>query len=172
MTVTQLLINNLMYDASQFAIPSDNVDAPELRHPHKFDISAMKKFMVAFGLLSTSSDLVTFYIMINFFHVDTAHFQTGWFIESLITQITVVFIVRTKLIPFIQSRPSRNLVLSVVAVIVLAGLFLFSDLGAKYFSLAIPDWSFIGIIAILAAIYLLVVEGVKHLFYHAVGDKL
>ena len=171
MTVTQLLINNLLYDASQFAIPSDNVDTDEIQHPRKFDISAMKKFMVVFGLLSTSFDLITFYIMLNIFHVSEHGFQTGWFIESLLTQILVVFIVRTRHIPFVQSRPSGRLVASILGVVVVAFAFLYSGFG-KYFDLIVPHLAFVGVIAVLVTIYLFVVEGVKHLFYKIVGDKI
>lgn len=171
MTVTQLLINNLLYDASQFAIPSDNVDREELLRPRKFNITAMKQFMLVFGLLSTTFDLITFYLMINVFHVSEHGFQTGWFIESLATQVLVVFVVRTRKIPFIQSRPSGKLVASVLGSLAIAGIFLFSGLG-RYFDLIVPHIAFIGVIAILVAIYLCVVECVKHIFYNIVGDRI
>lgn len=122
MKATQILLNNLLYDSSQLTIPLDNVDESEIRQPHRLGIADIKKFMLAFGLLSSLFDFVTFAILLFVFRTNESSFQSGWFIESMLTQVLVVYIIRTKLIPFKQSKPAVPLVLSTLLVFSLATL--------------------------------------------------
>lgn len=108
LTPIQVLTNNLLYDFSQMAIPSDNVDAADIAMPRHWDIGGIFKFMVLLGAVSSLFDYLTFAILLWFFHAwqDPALFQTGWFIESLMSQTLIIHILRTAQIPFFQSRAS------------------------------------------------------------------
>lgn len=122
MLPVQILINNFLYDTSQIAIPYDNVDAARIQRPQRWDMAMIRRFMFVFGLVSSVFDLLTFGLLYKVFQVDEAQFRTGWFVESLTTQILVIFIIRTRSIPFFKSKPSKTLVWSVVACLVVAWL--------------------------------------------------
>ncbi|MCK7557176.1 HAD-IC family P-type ATPase [Chitinophaga sedimenti] len=115
MLPVQILLNNFLYDTSQMAIPSDSVDEQYLQKPSHWDMRTIRNFMLYFGVLSSIFDLIAFYLLYRYFRVTPAQFRTGWFMESLATQILVVFIIRTRKIPFAQSRPSTALLLTAAA---------------------------------------------------------
>ena len=110
----QVLTNNLLYDFSQTAIPTDNVDADYLAVPRKWDIGNIFKFMVFIGPISSIFDYATFFVMLYVFNAWTnpSLFQTGWFVESLLTQTLIIHIIRTARIPFLQSRASGPLMIA------------------------------------------------------------
>ena len=112
MLPTQILVNNFLYDASQLAIPTDNVDATLTQKPRRWDIRLIRNFMLFVGPISSVFDFLTFFVLIAIFHASETLFHTGWFVESLATQTLVIFIVRTGGNPF-RSRPSVFLVASV-----------------------------------------------------------
>lgn len=116
---SQILVNNFLYDISQITIPSDTVDDDYLLKPKHWDINFLKKFMMIFGPISSLFDFATFYVLYAVFHLGESQFQTGWFIESLMTQIFVIYIVRTKKLPFIQSMPSKYLIISTLGIVLL-----------------------------------------------------
>ena len=122
MRATQILLNNLLYDASQFAIPLDNVDDIEIVQPHTLSMTEIKRFMLGFGLLSSVFDFVTFGILMLIFHTQQPSFQAGWFMESMLTQVLVVYIIRTRQMPFKKSRPAFALVLSSLLVLLCVAL--------------------------------------------------
>ena len=111
---TQVLLNNLLYDVSQTTIPSDNVDEAQLRRPAHWDIGFIRRFMTVFGPLSSLFDFATFAILIVAFGArsNADLFRSGWFVESLLTQTLVVFVIRTRRTPFWTSRPARPLLVS------------------------------------------------------------
>jgi Mg2+-importing ATPase len=146
MTPSQILLTNAMYDVSQLSIPTDNVDPEELHQPKKWDIGIIRRYMVFFGPISSLYDFMTFGVMYFLFHARGSLFQTGWFVESLATQIMVIFIIRTNRMPFYKSRPGLILtVASLGAVFVamclpispLAHFFEFSPLPPLYFLILI-----------------------------------
>jgi len=108
----QVLTNNLLYDFSQTAIPTDNVDEDYLTIPRKWDIGNIFKFMVFIGPISSIFDYATFFTMLYVFECwsNPTLFQTGWFVESLLTQTLIIHIIRTAKIPFLQSRASPALI--------------------------------------------------------------
>ena len=110
----QILLNNLLYDFSQIAIPTDHVDPEYLGRPRPWHVSYIKKFMLLIGPISSIFDFVTFWVLLTLFKADPALFHTGWFIESLCTQTLVIHIIRTRQIPFIESWPSPFLLISSV----------------------------------------------------------
>ena len=112
MAPIQVLTNNLLYDFSQTAIPTDNVDEEYLAAPRKWDIGNIFKFMMFIGPISSIFDYVTFFMMLYVFDAwnNPSLFQTGWFVESLLTQTLIIHIIRTAKIPFFQSRASAALI--------------------------------------------------------------
>ena len=163
MTPVQILLTNGMYDLSQTTIPSDNVDAESLLRPRHFDIKFLKNYMLFFGPISSLFDFLTFGIMLFIFHARTSMFQTGWFVESIATEILVIFVIRTSRTPFFKSRPSIWL-LGAALLIVGTGLVLpFSPLAKDLGFVLLPPLYFI-VLLLLVGLYLTIVEFVKNFF--------
>jgi len=167
MTAGQILLNNFLYDASQLAIPSDKVDEEYLSKPKHWDMKFIKKFMLIFGPISSIFDFLTFYLLYSVFNLSGSLFQTGWFIESLATQLFVIFIIRTRRLPFIQSRPSQYLVYSMIIVFLIALLLIYSPLAA-YFGFSPLPGNVLFTIFGLVIIYLVLVEIAKQIFYRKI----
>jgi Mg2+-importing ATPase len=163
MLPTQILLNNLLYDLSQVAIPTDAVDAELLRRPKRWRIDFIRQFMVIIGPISSVYDFLTFGTLWFVYHASAPLFHTGWFVESLATQTLVVFVIRTAGDP-LKSRPSRTLTLTVLAVVATAIALPYTPLGALVGFTPMP-LSLLGIIAVFAATYLGLVQLVKTWFY-------
>ena len=118
MAPIQVLTNNLLYDFSQTAIPTDNVDEEYLAQPRHWDISNVFKFMVFIGPISSIFDYATYAMMLFVFDSwsNPSLFQTGWFVESLLTQTLIIHIIRTARIPFIESRASTPLIATTIII--------------------------------------------------------
>ncbi len=158
----QILVNNLMYDISQTAIPTDNVDADILAKPRRWRIDDIRRYILYLGPVSSIFDYVTFFIMIHLFGAwnNPALFQTGWFIESLLSQTLIVHVIRTDNIPFLQSRSSIPLGLT-TALICAIGIWLpFSPL-AHAFGLVVPPTNYWGLIALVIFCYMCLAQVVK-----------
>jgi Mg2+-importing ATPase len=164
MLATQILLNNLLYDTSQFAIPLDNVDESEVLRPHTLNIKLIKRFMWSYGLLSSVFDFMTFGVLLFIFHANEATFQAGWFIESMMTQIFVVYIIRTKRIPFIESRPAMALVISTLTVVGIALLTVTLPVGGlfRFAQLSIGQVALLGAMVL---VYLLMAQLIKRPLY-------
>ena len=91
----QILLNNLFYDTSEIGIPFDNVDGEDLRRPRAWDLGEILRFTLVMGSVSSAFDLITFTVLLKVFHADPDAFRTAWFIESISTQILVIFVIRT-----------------------------------------------------------------------------
>lgn len=167
MLPTQILVNNMLYDISEIPIPLDNVDKEYLMRPRQWDINFVRKFMLIIGPISSIFDFLTFFVMIKVFQANEALFQTGWFIESLATQVLVIFIIRTRKNP-LKSHPNPWLTICSLLVVVLAILLPFTPLGT-YLGLVVPPLQFFLILAGMVIIYLLAVERVKEWFYKRYG---
>jgi Mg2+-importing ATPase len=159
MLPSQILLNNFLYDLAQVALPTDRVDEPYLRKPHHWDLRLLRRFMIRVGLVSSVFDLLTFAALLAWFRSQPALFRSGWFIESLVTQIAVVFVIRTAGNP-LRSRPSRGLATTVLAALS-AGLVLpFTPLAAA-FGLVAPPPLYFAYVGAVTICYLLLVEAVK-----------
>jgi len=116
MAPIQVLTNNLLYDFSQVPIPTDNVDPEQITRPRPWSMDELRKFILYIGPISSVFDYTTYFIMLYVFHCwDPARaslFQSGWFVESLMTQTLIIHVIRTNKIPFIQSRASLPLVIT------------------------------------------------------------
>ena len=112
MAPIQVLTNNLLYDFSQTTISTDNVDVDYLQVPPKWDIGNITKFMLFIGPISSIFDYVTYFTMLYVFAAwdNPSLFQTGWFVESLLTQTLIIHIIRTAKVPFFESRASPALI--------------------------------------------------------------
>lgn len=111
LTPVQVLLNNLIYDLSQIGIPFDGAGSEDLAKPHAWDMAGIMRFTAIMGPLSTIFDVATFALLIGVAHAGIGEFRAAWFIESMASQILVVFVIRTSL-PFWRSRPNRALVAS------------------------------------------------------------
>ena len=167
MTAPQILLNNLLYDSSQLAIPTDNVDKSYMIKPRRFEIRFIKLFMFIFGPISSIFDFATFFILVGVYHFSGASFQTGWFLESIITQTLVVYVIRTKKIPFLESSPSRALVATTLGAVVVAWSIVYlpihSLFGLEPLGIS-PVLSILG----LTVIYLVMIEFAKRWFYRKI----
>jgi Mg2+-importing ATPase len=164
MLATQILLNNLLYDTSQFAIPLDNVDESEVLQPHTLSIKEIKKFMWSYGLLSSIFDFTTFGLLMLVFHADQSVFQAGWFLESIMTQVFVVYIIRTRLIPFKESKPAAVLITSTLLVITAAFLAVLLPLR-EIFHFGLLSTTQIGALVCVVVVYLFFAELIKTRFY-------
>jgi Mg2+-importing ATPase len=163
MLPTQILLNNMLYDMSEIPIPMDNVDEEYLIRPRQWDISFVRKFMLTVGPISSIFDFLTFFVMINVFHAGESLFHTGWFIESMATQVLVIFIIRTHKNP-LKSRPNPWLTLCSLMVVAVAVLLPFTPLAGFLGFVAPPPLFFLVLVG-MVVLYLLIVEQVKQWFY-------
>jgi Mg2+-importing ATPase len=161
---TQLLLNNFLYDVSQLTISTDNVDPDWMRKPRRWNLEFIKKFMYFFGPLSSIFDFITFFALFNLFSASEGLFQTGWFMESLATQILVVHVIRTRQVPFAQSRASKYLVASTFVCVALGWLIPYTAVGAFFKFQPLPLPLVLMIVAIVFG-YLALAEFAKRIFY-------
>jgi Mg2+-importing ATPase len=162
MLPAQILLNNFLYDLAQTTLPSDNVDAAQLRGPQRWSVPLIRRFMIGIGPVSSLYDLLTFYVLIHWLHATAETFHTGWFIESLATQTLVVFVIRTHGNP-LRSRPSAPLVASVVAVLAAGLLLPWTPLAGLFGFVPLPP-VFFAFLATAALSYLLLVQVLKRRF--------
>ena len=163
MLPTQILLNNILYDASEIPIPLDEVDAEDVRSPRVLDMNFVRNFMLVIGPISSLFDFLTFYVMLEVLGAGEKLFQTGWFVESLTTQVLVIFIIRTRGNP-LKSRAHPLLTATSLAVVAGAALVPFTPMG-PYFGFVAPPASFYLILAGMVVVYLAIVEVAKRVFY-------
>jgi Mg2+-importing ATPase len=170
MLPSQILLNNLLYDTSQLAIPTDRVDPEQQQRPSHWDIGFIRRFMLCFGPLSSIFDFLTFAVMLGPFHAGPALFRTGWFVESLATQSLVIFAIRTRRVPFFRSRPSLTLTLAVLAVVATGAVLPATPLAAPLGFAPLPG-AFFAALAGMVVAYLVLIELGKWLFYRFPGPS-
>lgn len=159
----QILLNNLLYDASQVTIPGDRVDPEYLKKPKSWNIALIRRYMIWMGLISSLFDFLTFAMLLWIFAANAELFRTGWFIESLATQTLVILVIRTHSKPW-QSRPSRALVVSTSACVLVGAILPFTPL-AKLLGFTPLSATMMAAIAFMVLIYLLLAETLKRALY-------
>jgi Mg2+-importing ATPase len=164
MLASQILLNNLLYDAGQLTIPTDNVDAEQLRAPSHWDVGMIRRFMVFFGPISSVFDFLTFAVMLGAFHAGPELFRGGWFAESLATQTLVIFAIRTRRSPFTRSRPSTPLLLAALVTVAI-GVALPLSPVAHVLGFAHFPVTFLAALAAMVVAYLLLIELAKRIFF-------
>ncbi|MCX6779423.1 MAG: HAD-IC family P-type ATPase, partial [Candidatus Magasanikbacteria bacterium] len=166
MLPAQVLLNNFLYDMSQLTLPTDLVDADSVKKPLRWDLGFIRKYMFIFGPVSSLFDFITFGLLLLVFKLSESQFQTGWFIESIATQVFVIYVIRSKKIPFIQTRPSWPLLFSTLLIVVaLAWVLPFTNFGS-YFGFQALSGKILLSIGLVVLVYLIMAEGMKCLFYH------
>lgn len=159
-----LLVQNLLYDISQTAIPFDNVDKEYTEIPRKWDIENIKKFMLLIGPISSLFDFATFGVLWFIFKANTpalqSVFQTGWFIEGLLSQTLIVHVIRTAKIPFFQSRASLALLVTTSLVMITGILLPYSFLSSALGMTKLPLVYFLWLSIVLVS-YLFITQLVK-----------
>ncbi len=168
----QILLNNLLYSFAQLALPADHVDRTYVQQPQRLRTAFVRDFMLFFGPISSIFDFLTFFVMLYGFKATMPLFQTAWFVESLFTQCLVIFVIRTRQIPFYKSKPSKLLVLN-IAVVLLVALLLPFTVGNLFGFVPLPP-KFLLILVAFIVIYLGLVELVKIWFYrrYATGSDV
>ena len=164
MLPSQILLNNLLYDTGQLAIPTDRVDPETVARPAAWDIGFVRRFMALFGPVSSIFDFLTFFVMLTILHADHAEFRTGWFVESLATQTLVVFLIRTRRVPFFRSRPSPAMVVTPTAMATLGAILPFTPLSHILGFSTLPVAFFLILVGMVLT-YLALVEIAKSRFY-------
>ena len=172
----QVLTNNLLYDFSQTTIPTDEVDAEWLTQPRKWAIGELRRFIVFIGPISSIFDYATYFIMLFIYgawaHPDPSHaalFHTGWFVESLFTQTLIIHVIRTKKIPFLQSRASKALTFTSLAIVAVGAYLPYSPLASLLGFTPLP-WSYWLWLLAMLVIYILLTQVIKTWFYRKFGD--
>ncbi|MET9492954.1 magnesium-translocating P-type ATPase [Nocardia sp. NPDC006630] len=164
MLPSQILLNNLLYDSSQLAIPTDNVDPEQLLRPSRWDIHLIQRFMLVFGPISSLFDFATFGVMLWVFHSGESLFHSGWFVESLATQTLVLFVIRTRRTPFFRSRPSVPLLLAGLAAVLIGAVLPSTPLAHALGFQPLPGAFFLALLLMIVC-YLALAETAKHWFF-------
>ncbi len=160
----QVLLTNLLYDIAQTGLPLDNVDPEAVERPIHWDMRLIERFMVIMGPISTVFDLITFAVLLLLFHAGESEFRTGWFVESLITQILMIFAVRTRRSLF-ASRPGRTVTALALGGAALTLALPFLPGVRQWFQFVHPPPLYFAFLAVVLAGFLALIELAKRFFY-------
>lgn len=164
----QILFMNLLYDIANMTLPTDNVDEEYIKHPKRWDIGFVRKYTLFFGPFSSLYDFLTYGIMLFIFGATTpamqSLFQSGWFVESFWTEVLVMFVIRTRRIPFFTSRPGKWLTLLTLSCVAFGTILPFTFLGGFLGFAPLPP-EYWGLLVLMVVTYLLLVDAGKVFFY-------
>ncbi len=146
----QILLNNFLSDLPAISIASDNVDADLVRDPRRWDIKHIRKFMIAFGLQSSLFDFITFGVLYSYFHAKPETFRTGWFMESLLSEILILLVLRTRYL-FFKSKPSKFLLLSSIFTLFICLVIPYLPFANDFGLYPLPANIFLSMLLIIAA---------------------
>jgi P-type Mg2+ transporter len=159
----QILLTNFLTDFPYMAVSSDNVDGEQLEKPGKWNIKQIRSFMVVFGIHSSLFDIATFVLLYKILKVDEQHFQTGWFVESILTELFILFIIRTRK-PFFKSVPGKNLIWLSLLSLILTTVLVYVPISASLGLVALPLTIFAGITSIIL-VYVVTADMLKRFFF-------
>ncbi len=162
----QILLTNLMTDFPEMAIATDSVDSEMVEQPRRWDIKFIRKFMLAFGLLSSVFDYLTFGCLLWVLHATVDQFRTGWFIESVVSASLIVLVIRSRR-PFFASRPGKYLLIATLLIVVVTLLLPISPLAGLMEFQPLP-LLFLFMLAVILLIYIIAAEMLKRAFYRRV----
>jgi len=162
----QILLTNLMTDFPEMTIATDNVDEQMIDYPRRWDIKAIRKFMITFGLVSSFFDYMTFGLLLLVLHANEGQFRTGWFLESVISASMIVLVIRSRK-PFFRSKPGKYLLIATLSIAVITLIFPFTPLG-KIFGFSPLTLSTYLLLMLIVVIYILAAEITKRIFYKKV----
>jgi P-type Mg2+ transporter len=163
----QILLNNFISDLPAFGIASDNVDAEMVTQPHRWNIRFIRDFMIIFGLVSSFFDYATFGLLLFVVHATEQQFQTGWFVESLLTELVIALVVRTRRL-FFLSRPGKFLWISTLVVSLATLILPYTRFGQLFGLVPLPAWVMAALIG-FTGLYVVAAEIAKKYFYGRVS---
>ena len=164
MLPSQILLNNLLYNTGQLVIPTDRVDAEALARPAAWDMVFIRRFMSVFGPVSSIFDFLTFWVMLSVLHAGHVEFRTGWFVESIATQTLVIYVIRTRRVPFFKSRPSWPMLVVPTGAALIGAVLPYTGLAHLLGFTPLPTTFFLLLFG-MVVVYLLLVELAKTRFY-------
>jgi P-type Mg2+ transporter len=164
----QILLTNLMTDFPEMTIATDRVDEEMVDHPRRWDIAAIRKFMLTFGLVSSVFDFLTFGALLYVLDANQDQFRTGWFLESVISASLIVLVIRSRQ-PFFQSHPSNALLIATLLTVAVTLVLPFTPLGVIFGFRPLP-LAFLLLIAMVIVLYIVSAELVKAVFYKTVNS--
>jgi Mg2+-importing ATPase len=162
----QILLMNLMTDFPEMTIATDSVDEEMVNYPRRWDIKAIRKFMITFGIVSSVFDYLTFGVLMLILHATQVQFRTGWFLESVVSASLIVLVIRSRK-PFYKSRPGRYLLMATLSIFAATLILPFSPL-APIFGFSPLPISFLLLIGVIVLFYIISAEMVKKVFYKKV----
>jgi Mg2+-importing ATPase len=162
----QVLLTNLMTDFPEMTIATDSVDKEMIDYPRRWDIKAIRKFMVTFGILSSVFDYLTFGVLLLVLHATQVQFRTAWFLESVVSASLIVLVIRSRK-PFFRSRPGNSLLLATLSIVVITVIVPFTPLAAILGFCRMPI-VFLLCIGFIVGLYVVAAELVKRVFYKKV----
>jgi len=168
LTAGQILLNNFLSDIPAVGIADDSVDRELVERPRRWNIRFIGRFMIEFGLLSSIFDLLTFGILLRIFHSPAEVFRTAWFVESLLTELVIALVVRTRR-PFFRSRPGRVLLVSTLALLLLTPAIPYLPFVGALGFVPIP-LSLTAVVVAITGCYVLAAEATKVWFYRAASS--
>jgi Mg2+-importing ATPase len=165
----QILLTNLLTDFPEMTIATDRVDAISVSKPHRWDIKFIQRFMIMFGLLSSVYDYLTFGVLLYFMKANEKIFQTGWFVESVISATLIVLVVRTRL-PFFKSLPGKYLSIATSLIILFVLILPFTPLASLFGFVSLP-LSFYGWMLLIVSAYIISAEMAKRWFFKRLQNR-
>jgi len=162
----QILLTNLMTDFPEMAIATDNVDDEMVDHPRRWDIKAIRKFMITFGLVSSVFDYLTFGLLLLVLRANEGQFRTGWFLESVISASMIVLVIRSRK-PFFRSRPGKYLFIATLSIAVITIILPLTPLG-KVFGFSPLSLTTYLLLMLIVVLYVVAAEITKTIFYKRV----
>jgi P-type Mg2+ transporter len=163
----QILLNNFISDLPAFGIASDNVDEEMVTQPHRWNIRFIRDFMIIFGLVSSFFDYATFGLLLFVVHATEQQFQTGWFVESLLTELVIALVVRTRRL-FVLSRPGKFLWISTLIVSLATLVLPYTRFGQLFGLIPLPAWVMAALIG-FTGFYVVAAEIAKKYFYSRIS---
>ena len=162
----QILLTNLLTDFPEMAIATDNVDEQMINYPRRWDIKAIRKFMITFGLVSSVFDYLTFGLLLLLLHANQDQFMTGWFLESVISASMIVLVIRSRK-PFFRSNPGKYLLIATISIALLTIVFPFTPLGVIFGFTPLSLTTYL-LLFLIVVVYIIAAEITKLIFYKKV----
>jgi len=162
----QILLTNLMTDFPEMTIATDRVDDVMVDHPRRWDIKAIRKFMITFGLVSSLFDYLTFGLLLLVLRANEGQFRTGWFVESVISASIIVLVIRSRK-PFFRSRPGKYLLMATLSIAVITLFLPFTPVGTMFGFTSLNFTTYL-LLLLIVTVYVLTAEVTKTIFYKKV----
>jgi len=159
----QILLTNLMTDFPEMTIATDSVDKEMIDYPRRWDIKAIRKFMITFGIVSSVFDFLTFGVLLLVLHATRVQFRTGWFVESVVSAALIVLVIRSRS-PFFRSRPGKYLLMTTLSIVSLTLILPFTPLAGLFGFSPLPI-AYLLLIGLIILFYIITAEIVKKIFY-------